>query len=109
MLMHTVTKKVALDISGHKGYWEGFIAPDRVNDLHIEDSWRLVVPIRIQGNVKIGDEYRPLVRAGAHPYAQEIELDKFLEEFKQLNCNEETGLGIRFWYDCEKFNSKHRE
>ena len=52
--MQKVNKHTVLKAARDKGYWSGYITPNKVNEYHITGGWGLGLEITIQGK-QIGD------------------------------------------------------
>jgi hypothetical protein len=91
--MKPVNKHTVLKETRENGSWQGYIAPNKVNDMHIRKGWALGMPIQIR------------YEETNHAYITEnsecewVSLDEVLNEFVYYNCNSELGHTVRFWQD----------
>ncbi|MED3430936.1 hypothetical protein P4488_17880, partial [Bacillus thuringiensis] len=66
--------------------WNGYVAPNKVAEFHVNQGWHLGVQINVMTNDN-GD----LFVGGQHL------LTRYLENFQYHNCNNEVGTGVAYW------------
>lgn len=89
--MEIVNKATVLKQVRQAGFWEGFIAPDKVHR-HVNAGWHIGVKIRIE-LAQMHDRPSKYVIVTNGRY----DIDKYLKDFQYYNCCYELGYRIRFW------------
>lgn len=91
--MQTINKHTMLKQVRETGAWRGFIAPNKVNEFHINGGWKLGKEIEILWHAPDGcyRDYFVQTMNGL------IKLSEILMEFKYYNCNNELGNDVRYW------------
>lgn len=86
---HTVLKEVR-----QNGFWQGYIAPNKVNDYHIKYGWSVGHIVRItidrEGQFTCFIPDNPV-------YAESLSF--VIDRYKFWNCNSELGQRVRFWQE----------
>jgi hypothetical protein len=94
MKMQPTNKQTVLKKVRDNGVWQGYIAPNKVNEYHINNGWHIGRPIMITCD-REGNTYH-VVSLGDAGY-NVLNLNYYLRNYEYYNCNKELGNRIRFW------------
>lgn len=96
-MLQPINKHTVLKTVRENGSMNVWIAPSKINPAHITKGWHIGHEIKIVSVEDEGEKVPHVFYDNAEGFKMACELDEYLSNYAQWNCNTELGKRIRFW------------